>query len=105
MKSYNRDYCEGTKLVCCIKSHCQGGGDDVFLDLQWTGHCVRSLPEPKMHQCSLGLLLPVGVELGFCEQGCARIPGHQGGVGGGGGVMRGEVGYQRLQTVALLTLA
>ena len=36
MTSYNRDYCEGTKLVCCIKIHCQGGGDDVFLDLQWT---------------------------------------------------------------------
>ena len=73
---------------------------------------MRSLPEPKMHQCSLGLLLPVGVELGFCEQGCARIPGHQGGWGveDGGwgveeGVMRGEVGHQRSQTVALLTLA
>ena len=68
---------------------------------------MRSLPEPKMHQCSLGLLLPVGVELGFCEQGCARIPGHRGGWGGGleEGVMRGEVGHQRLQTVALLTLA
>ena len=34
-----------------------------------------------MHQCSLGLLLPVGVELGFCEQGCARIPGYQSGGG------------------------
>ena len=67
---------------------------------------MRSLPEPKMHQCSLGLLLPVGVELGFCEQGCARILGHQGGWRRlEEGVNRGEVGYQRLQTVAKLTFA
>ena len=47
-----------------------------------------------MHQCSLGLLLPVGVELGFCEQGCARIPGHQGGWGGG------DAGWGRASKVA-----
>ena len=44
-----------------------------------------------MHQCSLGLLLPVGVEMGFCEQGCARIPSHQ---GGGGGWRRGWCGVR-----------
>ena len=33
------------------------------------------------------------------------VPGYQATKGGGVGVMRGEVGHQRLQTVALLTLA
>ena len=98
MKSYNRDYCEGTKLVCCIKSHCQGGwGDDVFLDLQWTQREIiaRTKNAPMLPGAAIASWSWVGLLwTGVCQD--TRPPRGVGwGVGGGG-----DAGWGRASKVA-----